>query len=355
MPVKVKYRFAILCALVPYLVLAMPLAADALLLEKPIVCELGVDCFIQNYVDAEPGPGYADDYCGSLSYDKHKGVDFRVPFTMMQEGVEVEAAAPGIVRGVRDGMEDVSIRRGGVESIKNRECGNGVLISHAEGVETQYCHMRKGSIRVKAGEKVATGQPLGLVGLSGDTEFPHLHFEVRVHGKTVSPFTGRDMESGCSAQEGKTLWSEKALKSMPYIPTGALDAGFSIKQPDINTVFVGGKKKVVFSPQSPQVLFWAGFWGAQKGDSITMRIDTPTGEIWTAPEQIVPRNQAQILVTMGKKRTVPWPPGTYKGKVALVRPGANGKKSIVLPMARSMVIPPPGDTPSSEQTTNPTP
>lgn len=335
-----RYRRGILGCLVACVLLLAPLGADALLLEKPIACQPGVDCFIQNYVDAEPGPGYADPFCGPLSYNRHKGVDFRVSFARMQEGVEVKAAAPGVVRGVRDGMADISIRQGGKEAIKHRECGNGVLIAHADGMETQYCHMRKGSIRVKTGEQVRTGQPLGLVGLSGDTEFPHVHFEVRVHGKPVSPFTGKVMESGGSTAGAKPLWSANALRGLPYIATGGLDAGFSTQPPDINSVFVGGKKKETFSSQSPQLLFWAGFWGVRKGDTITMRIDTPTGEVWTVPEKVFPRNQAQVLITMGKKRTVPWPPGTYKGRVALVRQGEHGRKSIVIPMGRNITIPP---------------
>lgn len=314
-------------------------SAWAVLLEKPIDCMPGVDCFIQNYVDAAPGPDYADDHCGPLSYDKHKGVDFRIPYTMMQEGITVEAAAPGVVRGVRDGMADVSIRQGNPATIKNRECGNGVLIAHADGMETQYCHMRKGSIRVKVGDRVTTGQPLGLVGLSGKTEFPHLHFEVRIKGKPVSPFTGKGMESGCETAKKTPLWTERALSNLPYTTAGGLDVGFSSAPPDINTVFVGGKKRETFTRETPQLVFWAGFWGVRKGDSITMRIDTPSGEVWTVPDFVADRNQAQLLLTMGKKRSGPWMPGTYKGKAVLVRQGEHNGKSIVIPLVGSITIP----------------
>ena len=44
----------------------------------PIDCEIGVSCFIQNYVDRDPTPGRADYRCGHLSYDKHKGTDIRI-------------------------------------------------------------------------------------------------------------------------------------------------------------------------------------------------------------------------------------------------------------------------------------
>ncbi len=65
----------------------------------------------------------------------------------------------------------------------DRECGNGVVIAHAGGWETQYCHMAQGGLAVKPDQPVTTGQTLA-VGLSGLTEYPHLHF-------TVSPARSR--------------------------------------------------------------------------------------------------------------------------------------------------------------------
>jgi len=317
-----------------------PICANAGQLEKPIDCQIGLDCFIQNYVDLAPGPEYADENCGSLSYDKHKGTDFRVAFDKMQAGVEVKAAAPGVVRGMRDGMEDISIRQGGEEAIKNRECGNGLVVLLADGTETQYCHMRKGSLRVKAGDQVATGQVLGLVGLSGDTEFPHLHFEVRKNGQTLCPFTGNAMESGCATAEKKPLWSAKALEEMPYISTGALDAGFSATPPDINKLFVAQRDKETFSAHSPELVFWAGFWGLHKDDVITLQITPPNGPALSLPPQVIPKNQAQALVTINIKRKegTLWPAGSYKGEAVLVRRNPN-EKSLVLPLTRTLTMP----------------
>ena len=48
----------------------------------------------------------------------------------------------------------------------------------AEGRFAFYAHMQPGSLRVKPGDKVATGQVLGLLGNSGNTDAPHLHFHV---------------------------------------------------------------------------------------------------------------------------------------------------------------------------------
>jgi len=306
-------------------------------LEKPIQCAIDADCFIQNYVDLAPGAESADLECGPLSYDKHTGTDFRISYDRMLAGVPVVAAAPGKVRGMRDGMRDASIRQQDAEPVAGRACGNGVALVHPDGMETQYCHLRKGSVRVRPGDTVTAGQVLGLVGLSGQTEFPHLHFEVRRNGQAVCPFTGRTLESGCGEKQRRPLWTGTALGAMPYIPVGALEAGFSGGQPDAKTLFTGGRPPAL-SRRSPQLHLWAGFWGVRKGDAITMRITTPSGEVWTRSRHVVQHAQAQLVLYMGKKTATPWPAGSYKGEAVLERPG-NGAAPLVIPLAIAITLP----------------
>ena len=52
--------------------------ASAFELSLPIECEPGAGCIVQNLVDADPGPGRADAFCGVATYDGHLGTDFRV-------------------------------------------------------------------------------------------------------------------------------------------------------------------------------------------------------------------------------------------------------------------------------------
>lgn len=332
-------RSSILASVVFTFVFLMYGSCFAVNLETPIDCQVGVNCFIQNYVDLDAGASWKDRNCGPLSYDKHKGTDIRVPYTMMQSGVSVLAAAPGVVLGVRDGMDDISIRKVNAATIKNRECGNGVVLGHADGMQTQYCHMKKGSIRVKKGEQIQTGQQLGLVGLSGQTEFTHLHFEVRnKDGKVVCPFTGRIMESGCEGPPTTPLWSKAALASLPYISGGALASGFSSEVPDIKTVFLQDATNVHLTTLSPQFLFWAGFWGVRKGDLVSFSIHTPTGVTWQSKPQILPKDQAQIVITFGKKRSdKPWSAGSYRGEATLLR-REPGKKPQVFLLSRRIMI-----------------
>ena len=54
--------------------------------------------------------------------------------------------------------------------------GNHVLLKHADGRVSWLLHMQPGSVLVKAGEQVRAGQAVGKIGFSGDSLFPHLHF-----------------------------------------------------------------------------------------------------------------------------------------------------------------------------------
>ena len=205
---------------------ALPARAGDISLDVPVACDMAKVCSIQKHFDLDPGPERLDYACGRLTGDGHDGTDIRVPdFPAMDRGVAVVAAAPGVVKAVRDGMADASVRKsgpgeGGREAIAGREAGNGVVIDHGDGWETQYSHLKRGSIAVKPGDRVAAGQRLGLIGLSGQTEYPHVHFSVRYQGRSLDPFVGSADRFACGDTR-RPLWSSAALtpafwrKSMP--------------------------------------------------------------------------------------------------------------------------------------------
>ena len=170
--------------------------APSFALELPIDCALPDRCAVQFHVDRRQGPEVGDFRCGRLSYDTHRGTDFRV-FAKedFDAGIPVLAAAPGKVVAIRDGMEDIDVVVLGRDKIQGRAGGNQVVIAHDDGWETYYWHLRKGSIAVLQGQTVVAGTKLGLVGLSGDTNFPHLHFELRRNRSVVvDPFDATDRE-----------------------------------------------------------------------------------------------------------------------------------------------------------------
>lgn len=63
--------------------------------------------------------------------------------------------------------------------------GNIVIINHGNGLQTRYAHLNKPL--VGKGEQVDAGQPVGLIGSTGSSTNPHLHFEIRVNGKAYDP------------------------------------------------------------------------------------------------------------------------------------------------------------------------
>ena len=96
----------------------------------------------------------------------HKGVDWGIP-----RGSTVVAASGGTVTKAGWG--------GGY--------GYVVYIKHPGGIETRYAHCSK--VLVSAGQTVKQGQRIALTGNTGVSTGPHLHFEIRVNGTPVNPFS----------------------------------------------------------------------------------------------------------------------------------------------------------------------
>jgi len=298
-------------------------AEEAISLALPIRCQPGVSCFFQNYVDHDASDKVRDYRCGARSYDGHDGTDIRIRnLEIQRQGVEVLAAAPGRVIGGRNDMEDVSIKAAGKAAIAGKECGNGVLIEHADGWRTQYCHMAKGSVRVKPGDQIATGQPIGMVGLSGDTEFFHLHFTVRHRGKVVDPFAYGAPENACGG--GRSLWAASLGEQMQYRPREIIDYGFAGVTPTMELIESGEIGKHPVAPGSDALVAYVRTIGLQAGDLQSLSVQGPSGT--SMPTNNLPaldRDKAQFLVLAGKKRTeAAWPPGRYTATYRVTRDGA---------------------------------
>ncbi len=93
------------------------------------------------------------------------GIDISVP-----EGTPIKAAENGVVIYAGDGL---------------KEFGNTVLVRHEDGLVTVYGHAS--SLEVKRGQKVKRGQEIAVSGMSGSTDTPKLHFEVRKNSAPVDP------------------------------------------------------------------------------------------------------------------------------------------------------------------------
>lgn len=283
----------------------------------PADCVPGRDCWVMNYPDMDPGPGVADPTCGARSYDGHEGTDFAVrDIAAMRRGVAVLAAAPGTVRRVRDGVADRLIRSpADLKAIAGRDCGNGVVVDHGEGWETQYCHLRHGSLAVRPGDIVRRGQALGSIGLSGRTEFPHVHVTIRHKGIVRDPLSGKVQTGGCGT-ERTSLWR----KPLAYRQATLYAAGFAA-----GPVTGAGVKQEAASPErlaadAPALVFWTAAFGVRQDDRLTLSIVAPDGGILLKREIVLPRNQAWRMNFAGRKRGQErWPSGLYRGEAVLHR------------------------------------
>lgn len=314
--------FPLLTAVVAWPLFVASFAAahtDPPSLVLPIQCRVGVDCEIQNYVDRDPGPGARDYQCGPRSYQDHEGVDFRLPgFAPQRSGVAVLAAADGRVARVRDGVPDVSVRATGASAVDGRECGNGVVIRHAGNFETQYCHLAHGSIGVRPGDAVKAGDAIGRVGLSGRTEYPHLHFTVREAGAIVDPFGYGAPHGACDA--GRSLWRPELRDALAYKARSVLNTGFAARVVSMEAIDEG--------PDTPTrdataLVAYARAIGLKAGDVQTLTLKGPGGAVLasnSAPPLV--RDQAQSMLFAGVRRpAVGWPTGRYTGEYVVRQDG----------------------------------
>jgi hypothetical protein len=171
------------------------------------------------FVDHDPRyPGFVQDYmCGERSYDQdngynHAGTDYYLwpyPWLMMDlEQVQIVAAAPGVIIEKIDGNFDRDC------AIQGNGGFNAVFVLQDDGFTAWYLHMKNGSPTPKViGDRVVAGEYLGLVGSSGPSNLPHLHFELHDGaGNIVDPLHGE-----CNA--GPDLWVVFQPYESPRIDT----------------------------------------------------------------------------------------------------------------------------------------
>lgn len=125
---------------------------------------------------------------------KFKGVYISSPYGMRAHPVTGEYklhTGTDFSAGGINGATVYAVKDGEViYAQKHKAYGNFVIIDHGKGVSSCYAHMQDGSLKVKVGDKVLQGQPIGKVGSTGYSTGPHLHFEIRIDGKTTNPMAG---------------------------------------------------------------------------------------------------------------------------------------------------------------------
>ncbi len=296
-------------------------ASEGPKLALPLDCQPGRSCEVQNYVDRQPGPGWLDHRCGHRSYDGHTGTDIRVPdLAMERAGVEVRAAAPGKVLRLRDGVPDVLLKDMSQPHDDRIGCGNAVVLDHGGGWITAYCHMMQGSVRVKAGQVVAAGAPLGKVGLSGDTQFPHLHIEVRHDGQVVDPFAPGPVTPGACAPQ-TPMWDAAAVRALAYRRGAILNTGIA-DGPVLEDAVEAGSLPPARAASSVIIAYMRAI-GREKGDVLELTFLNPGRAPTTARLPPLTGDKAQQFIALSRPRPpAGWTPGGY---VAVFKVWRGGK------------------------------
>ncbi len=185
--------------------------------KAPGVIDFNIDG-ISNFVDQNLAfPNQLLDWnCGARTYDQasgynHAGIDiFTWPFSwkkMDNNEVRIIAAAPGTIVFKSDGNFD-------------RNCGfgsgnwNAVYIRHSDNSTAWYGHMKSGSVTAKVvGDSVQAGEFLGVVGSSGNSTGPHLHFELyNASNQLQDPYQG-----ACNSLNNFSWWALQPEYRVPQV------------------------------------------------------------------------------------------------------------------------------------------
>lgn len=178
---------------------------------------------IVNYVDQDPDAGEILDYeCGNHTYDGHNGVDISAfPFwwdMMENDQVEVIAAAAGTIVLKYDNITADQ------QCDASQTFWNAFYIEHMDGTVSIYGHLKYGSLNGKGvGDQVAEGEYLGIMGSSGRSSNPHLHFEVWdnwTDRNILEPFAGscNSLNTNSMWKNQKPYWDSKLNQVFTHFP-----------------------------------------------------------------------------------------------------------------------------------------
>jgi murein DD-endopeptidase MepM/ murein hydrolase activator NlpD len=210
---------------------------------------------IPYFVDQNPAfPGQIVDWnCGVRTYDRssgynHQGTDvvsFPFPWGRMDNNEAlVVAAAAGTIISKSDGFFD-------------RNCGgphpvNRIIILHPDNSKSWYLHLKNGSLTKKeVGDTVVAGEYLGVPGSSGDSDVPHLHFELyNSLDQLQDPYDGP-----CNTMNNFSWWASQPLYRVSQINSLMTASALPISPgcPNQETTF----EKIVFQPLDPLVTITA--------------------------------------------------------------------------------------------------
>jgi hypothetical protein len=239
--------------------------------------------FMGNFVDHNPSfPNQLQDYnCGTRTYDlasgyNHKGIDiinFPFAWNKMDNNETVAiAAADGQIIFKQDGYFDRSC------SFNTTTTWNIVVLRHSDGTVSYYGHLKLNSLTTKAvGDMVTQGEFLGVIGSSGISTVPHLHFEIyNAANQLQDPYQGP-----CNLMNNFSYWLAQPAYRDSSINKLMTHSAPPVSQPCPNPTITNEKN--VFAPGS-QVFVSASYRDLVAGQTSQLSLIQPDGTVnqsWT--------------------------------------------------------------------------
>ena len=311
-------------------------------LTLPLKCNLAENCWVTGYVDLDPAKGSVQDAgCGHRSKDGQQDTHFGLPDeSYLSEGdwgVKVLAVADGTVTALRDGVRDRLVDGPRDEYwIKDKPCGNGLVIDHGQGFKSYYCHLRKASFKVQQGDVVQQGQHLGFVGESGQTSAIHLAYKLTYNGEVVDPFTGVEarraqVDVTCKTPLAQSLWQPAWHQALAYQPAYITAVGLAHTPPKAKDIRHGYFDQMHSAPNDmPRLIVWAYLHGLRDGDEVQFLITDQANRPWLSSTHAIESDRDELLQYVGKTLMPDsrWLTGTYFVKVTVDRSDQQKRRTI---------------------------
>ena len=192
---------------------------DVELIDPLLILGVDHDPSSENRVLCEDAQGRSFPFC----YDQHQGTDYMLlgGFDTMDMGsAGVVSAARGEVIEIQDGHYDrchANLQSYDVECDGYPMRSNLITLLHEGGWRSSYYHLKSGSITVSVGDEVICGQAMALIGSSGYSSAPHLHFEIEdASGQIWDPYQGPSSQPfSLWTQEGRPFPSLRCASESP--------------------------------------------------------------------------------------------------------------------------------------------
>ncbi len=270
---------------------------------------------VGNQVDLDPAPIMVKDYfCNNHTYDGHRGTDLvGWPFywyKMEKNFIEVIAAAPGLIVYKQDGNYDKICQTNNPDVPP----GNLIKIQHSDLTVATYQHLKKGSLTSKkVGETVAAGEFLGIMGSSGNSSNPHLHFELEDKNQNIIDPFFFSSPANCNTTTSSTWWATGVQKSYYESNINALMTHYSPPSiggfcPDLEKINI----REEFNPLDP-IYFGVYYKYINSNDVTSINVLKPDNTIWLAMSVVQPSTNWNYSY-LSQQKTLPDVPGTWSFK-----------------------------------------